>query len=208
MEIVELLGNVRTEFTKSARSTLRKNSRVPGVLYGKNIQPVCFDVAENTIKPLVFTSEAHIINLKLDNQYQQECVIKDVQFDPVTDRIVHFDAVGLVKGEKIELEVPVQLIGTPIGIKEGGQLQGLLHKLSISCDPKDIPESLPIDISGLKMGSSIHVSDLEYDNLTILNGPGQVVVTVSAPRTAKDAAEGTDEKTQPEVISKGKEKDE
>ncbi|MDP2300895.1 MAG: 50S ribosomal protein L25 [Ignavibacteria bacterium] len=207
MEKVELLGNVRTEFTKSARSTLRKNSRVPGVLYGKSIQPVCFDVDEKKIKPLVFTSEAHIISLKLDNQYQQDCVIKDVQFDPVTDRIVHFDAIGLVKGEKIELEVPVQLIGTPVGVRDGGQLQGLLHKLNISCDPTDIPESLPIDISELKMGSSIHVADLNYDNIVILNGSEQVVVTVSPPRGAKEATETDDVKTQPEVIAKGKEKE-
>ncbi|MBX2976778.1 MAG: 50S ribosomal protein L25 [Ignavibacteriaceae bacterium] len=207
MEIVELLGNVRNEFTKSARSTLRKNGRVPGVLYGKQIQPVCFDVAENTINPLVFTSEAHIINLKLDNQFQQECVIKDVQFDPVTDKIVHFDVVGLVKGEKIELEVPVLLQGSPVGVRDGGQLQSLLHKLSISCEPKDIPETLNIDIANLKMGSSVHVSDLNFENITILNSPEQVIVTVSAPRGGKDSAEQGDVRTQPEVISKGKEKD-
>jgi large subunit ribosomal protein L25 len=104
------------------------------------------------------------------------------------------------------LEVPVQLIGTPIGLRDGGQLQGLLHKLSISCDPTDIPESLPIDISELKLGSSIHVADLKYDNIIILNGPEQVIVTVTPPRGAKEATETGDVTAQPEVISKGKEK--
>lgn len=207
METVELLANLRTSFTKSARSSLRKSSRIPGILYGKSIQPVAFDVAENALNPLVFTAEAHVINLKLSDDTQHDCIIKDVQFHPVTDKVIHVDVIELVKGEKIELEAPILYVGTPIGLRDGGQLQELLHKLNIRCLPKDIPETLSINIADLKIGQSIHVSELNFENIEILNTPEAVVVAVAAPRIVKEVEADADEIKEPEVIHKGKEKE-
>ncbi len=208
MKKVELKANVRKDLHKSYKTNLRNSGRVPGVLYAKGTETISIDVAENAINPLVFTSDTHIINLQLDDQTVKECILKDVQFDPVTDRVIHFDLQGIIEGQKIDIEVPIVYTGSAIGVKEGGLLQEFLHKLHIKCFPSDIPEHFEIDVTNLKIGTSIHVSDLSYENIELLNQPDSVVVSVVVPRTMKETelVPGTEEKVEPEVIAKGKEK--
>lgn len=206
MEKVVLEARKRTQINKAARSALRKEGRVPAVFYSKHHEPISIDVAERALHPLVFTSKTHLISLNLDGQEELECIIKDVQFDPVTEKIVHIDLLGLKRGEKIQIEVPVQLIGTPIGIKEGGILQHSLHKLDIECLPANIPEHIEVNVSDLKLGSAIHVADLKFENLEILNSPESIIASVVHPKVEKEetpAGEGEEAK-EPEVIAKGK----
>jgi len=209
METTLLEAKQRTNLNKSERKKIRREGRIPGVIYSKQIKPITIEVAENALKPLVFTAKAHLISLKLTGHEDQECIIKDVQFDPVTDKIVHFDLIGLIKGEKLEIEVPVQLKGTAAGIKEGGVLQNPLHRLSVKCFPKDIPDHLEIEISQLNIGDAIHVSDLVFDNIEILNPKEAVIVSVVHPKiqeepVAVEAVEGVEVPAEPEVIGKGK----
>jgi len=209
METTLLEAKQRTNLNKSERKKIRREGRIPGVIYSKQIQPITIEVAENALKPLVFTAKAHLISLKLTGHEDQECIIKDVQFDPVTDKIVHFDLIGLIKGEKLEIEVPVQLKGTAAGIKEGGVLQNPLHRLSVKCFPKDIPDHLEIEISQLNIGDAIHVSDLVFDNIEILNPKEAVIVSVVHPKiqeepVAVEGVEGVEVPAEPEVIGKGK----
>ncbi|HQF43892.1 MAG TPA: 50S ribosomal protein L25, partial [Ignavibacteriaceae bacterium] len=164
------------------------------------------EVEERLVNPLVFTAKTHLITLNVDKENEFECIIKDVQFDPVTDRIVHVDFLGLQKDEKIQLEIPVQLVGSAIGIKEGGVLQHILYKILIECLPSNIPAHIEIDITNLKLGQAIHVSDLSSEKYTILNSPESMIASVTHPRVEKEAApveEGT-EPAEPEVIAKGK----
>ncbi len=206
MEKVVLEAKKRTQINKASRSALRKEGRVPAIFYSRHHEPMSVDVSERALHPLVFTSKTHLIALNLDGQEELECIIKDVQFDPVTEKIVHVDLLGLRKGEKIQIEVPVQLIGTPIGIKEGGILQHSLHKIEVECLPVDIPEHLEINVSELKLGSAIHIADLKFDNMEILNTPESIVASVVHPKVEKEetpAAEGEEAK-EPEVIAKGK----
>lgn len=209
METVELQGVIRKDLSKSAKTKARAAGKVPGVFYMKGTDPISIEVAENAINPLVFTSEAHLINLKLDDQKEFECVLKDTQFDPVTDKVIHFDLFGIVRGQKLQIEIPVLLKGSPIGVREGGQLQSFAHKLTVECLPKDIPDHLEVDISGLKIGHSIHVSDLKYDNLVFLNPESTVIVSVTPPRGMKetDTLAAAEAPAEPEVISKGKAKE-
>lgn len=205
MEKVILTANKRNEISKASRSSLRKNGRVPGIFYSRHNEPIAIDFTEKSIKPLVFTSVTNLISLNVDGKDEYECVIKDVQFDPVTERIVHVDLLGLTKDETFELEVPVMFIGSPIGIKEGGILQQVLHKLQIECLPKDIPQHLEVNIENLKLGESVHVSDLNYENIKILNLPEAVVVAVTHPKVEKTPVEGeAAAATEPELITKGK----
>ena len=118
METVVLKANIRKDLGKSVRNTARKNGNVPGVFYSKSIQPLSIEVQEQTLKPLVYTSQTHLISLQVEGYEDHECIIKDVQFDPLTDKVVHFDLYGLIKGEKIELEVPVQFLGSAIGVEQ------------------------------------------------------------------------------------------
>ncbi len=210
MEKVVLKANVRTTTAKSSNNSLRREGRVPGIFYSKHSQPISVDVAEKSIKPLVFTSEAHLISLQLNENEEHECVIKDVQFDPVTDRVIHFDLLGLTVGEKFQLEVPIQFHGSPVGVKEGGVLQTLIHKLDIECLPKDIPQHLDLNIQDLKLGDAIHVADLNLENITILNPAETVIVAVTHPKAEKEpVAEGAEGAgpAEPEVIGKDKEEE-
>lgn len=210
MEKVLLEASERkTGGTKSSRKTLRKSGRIPGVFYARNIKPVAIDVPENVIKPLVFTGETNLINLKVNNE-EYDCIIKDVQFDPVTDRIVHFDLLGLTSGEKFTLEVPLLLKGSAVGVKDGGILQQHLHKLEIECLPANIPQHLEIEVTDLKIGDAIHIKDLQFENIEILNQPGTVVVSVNHPKVEKEPTpeEAAEEPAEPEVIGKGKEEEE
>ncbi|RPI75704.1 MAG: 50S ribosomal protein L25 [Ignavibacteriales bacterium] len=198
----------KTGDTKSSKKVLRKNGRIPGVFYARNIKPVAIDVAENAIKPLVFTGETNLINLKV-NKEEFDCIVKNVQFDPVTDRIVHFDLLGLTSGEKFTLEVPLITKGSAIGVKDGGILQQQLHKLEIECLPSNIPQHLEIDVTNLKLGDSIHVSDLNFENIEILNQATTLVVSVNHPKVEKEpvAEEVAEGPAEPEVIGKGKEEE-
>lgn len=206
MEKVVLEAKKRTQINKASRSALRKEGRVPAVFYSKHHEPMSIDVSERALHPLVFTSKTHLIALNLEGQEDLECIIKDVQFDPVTEKIVHVDLLGLKKGEKIQIEVPVQLVGTPIGIKEGGILQHTLHKLEIECLPINIPEHIEINVTDLKLGSAIHIADLKFENLEILNSPDSIVASVVHPKIEKEETPATEgeEAKEPEVIAKGK----
>ena len=215
MEKVKLEATERKSINKHSRKSTRNSGRVPGVFYSKHVEPIAIEVPQQLINPLVFTAKANLISLKLENHDEYECVIKDVQFDPITDEILHFDLLGVTRGEKIEIEVPIQLLGNAIGVKEGGLLQQSLHKFDVECLPKDIPQFLNIDVSELKLGDSIHVGALSFDNITILNPEDTVVVAVTHPKVEKEVSleEGEEipeeaEAAEPEVIGKGKEAEE
>jgi large subunit ribosomal protein L25 len=111
-----------------------------------------------------------------------------------------------------QLEVPVQLLGTPVGVKEGGIVQHLIHKLEIECLPVNIPQHVEIDISELKIGDAVHVKDLELENISILNSEDSVIVSVSHPKVEKETVEEVEiteeEQAEPEVISRGKTEEE
>jgi large subunit ribosomal protein L25 len=207
MDKQTLKANIRSEITKAARSSLRKNGKVPGIFYSRVNKPLAIEVSEKAIKPFVFTSKTHLISLEVESDKSYDCVIKDVQFDPVNESIVHFDLLGLIEGEKFQLEVPIQYQGTAIGVKEGGIVQQVLHKLEIECFPKDIPQFLSIDITNLHLGEAIHPSDLSFENIAILNPPGSVVVAVVHPKVEKEPVPGetvAETPAEPEVIGKGK----
>jgi large subunit ribosomal protein L25 len=208
MEKVVLEANIRDQFSKGSNNRLRKEGRVPGVFYSKHDEPIAIDVIEKSINPLVFTSQTNLISLKTNNGKEFDCLIKDIQFDPVTDRVIHIDLFGLTTNETIQIEVPIQFIGAPVGVKDGGIMQAVLHKLMIECMPGDMPQHLEVQVGDLKLGDSVHVSDLEFENITILSSPESVVVSITHPKVEKAAVEGEEEvAAEPEIIGKGKEKE-
>lgn len=209
MEKTTLKASERKQFNKSAIRKIRKEGRVPGVFYSKHNPPLHIDVLDTTINPLVFTSKTHLISLEIEGQEERECIIKDIQFDPVTDKVIHFDLLGLTKGEKIVLEVPVQLVGTPIGVKEGGVIQHVMHKLEVECLPRNIPEHIVVDVSALKLGDSIHIADLQIEEVEFTDPKESLIVQVTHAKVQEEAAPATEEgveeePAEPEVIAKGK----
>ena len=204
MEKVILKANVREANSKSFRNNLRKSGRIPGVYYSKHGKPISIDVLDKTINPLIYTTETHLISLQIEGQQDLDCVIKDVQFDPLTDKVVHFDLLGLTSGETFQFEVPIKFSGNPIGIKEGGVLQTFLHKLDIECLPANIPQHIDLNIQDLKIGDSIHIKDLSLENVTVLNPEETVIVSVTHPKAEKEEVVEEEEETaaEPEVIGK------
>lgn len=208
MAVKDLKAEKRTDLSGSAVKTNRKNGNIPGIFYkGKENIPIY--VKEVNLRQFVFTSEARLINLLLEGtDMSYNCIMRDVQYDPVSDRPIHFDLLGISQDEKIKISVPVQLVGAAAGVKDGGIIQFSVRELEIECLPKDIPSHIDIDISGLQIGYNIHVSDLKTENYIIHDNPDIVIVSVLAPVVEKaeetSAVEGETVAAEPEVITKGK----
>ncbi len=173
----------RRETGKKAAKSSRKRGMVPGVFYVKTGEAIPFEVKPLDLRPIVYTSQTKIINLEIEGDSEvRECVLKETQFDPVTDQILHVDFMGIIRGQKITVEVPIVLKGTSKGEREGGILQQSLRSAHISCLPKDLPSALEIDISHLEIGDSVYVKDFGLEHIEIHLSPETAVATVSHPR--------------------------
>jgi large subunit ribosomal protein L25 len=190
MEAITIEAQEREVGKKAARS-VRRAGNVPCVLYGHHTAPVAFQVPELQLNKLVYTTEAHIVEIRLDSA-KFSCIMKEADFHPVTDRAIHADFQVLEKGEKITLTIPIKLHGTPIGQKEGGDTQVVLHEVEVRCFPANIPSHIDLDISELNIGDSIHIENLVTEGIELLGQPTQTVVTVVPPRVL-EAEEEEDE---------------
>lgn len=212
MSELTLTAEVRTELGKRSRA-LRRSGKIPGVFYGHAQKNIPVSLPELELKPLYKTSATHVINLKLNDGSTHQCILKDIDFDPITERPVHFDLFGLNMSEEVVIEVPVTLTGgVPEGVKAGGILQHIMHKLRVSCLPKDIPDHIEIDVATLGINKSVHVGDLNVPNVRFVSNAKAAVVAVVPPVVEKVAevvaAEVTAVPTEPEVIAKGKKPEE
>lgn len=205
MSEISVKAEKRTKSTKGVVNNARRNGTVPGVYYSKGVEPISFFVTESSLKPLVYTSETHLVNLQIEDK-ELKSILKNVQFDPVTDRIIHCDFLGISADQEIEIEVPVALEGQAKGVKEGGIVSHAMHKLTVSCLPAYIPEHIVINISDIGLGHAFHVKDLKIENAKILHPEDAIIVSVNLPRAAQESATllPGEEIKEPEVISKGK----
>lgn len=211
MSEVVLNADIRQETGKRAKRT-RSEGKVPGVFYSHGEKNINIKVPALSLAPLVFGSETSIVDLRLNDGTTKKAILRDVQFDPVTDRPIHFDLQGLHADEKVTIEVPVILTGgIPIGVRNGGLLQHSIHKVKVMCLPQDIPGKIEINVGGLEMNRSIHVSDLNIPNVTILENMDASVVGVIPPTVEKEPEPGAtpaEEMKEPEVVGKGKKPEE
>ncbi len=193
----------------------RKSGLIPVTVYGGEGGTVA---AVAPLKDLaaILRSEAgrnSIFTIDIDGVGSSEVMFHDRQLDPVRMRLIHADLTRLVKGQKIEVTVPLHLTGEPVGVRdEEGILEQIIRELEVRCDPRDIPDAINLDVSGLGVHDVLHVSDIKVDeNIEILTLPDQVVATVGVVREEEVAAvvpvEG-ETPVEPEVIGKGKKDDE
>ncbi|GAB4180154.1 MAG: 50S ribosomal protein L25 [Calditrichia bacterium] len=199
-----LHANTRTMKKKNVARKLMREGKVPAVFYHKNDENIFLEIEIREMQKLINT-EHSIIQLEIDGgKSKKDCIIKSVQFDPIKGFPIHVDFQGVVKGEKIKTDVHIVLKGTPAGIKQGGYMEHFLRTLHIECLPKDLPDNIEIDVSSLGLGQSVHVKDLQLDNLKILNDPEDIICMVEAQRTAEveevEAKELGEESAEPEVI--------
>lgn len=216
MSEIIINAEVRKETGKRAKA-LRRLGKVPGIYYGHGQSNIPISLGELALAPLYRTSATHVINLKLDDGSSHTCILRDIQLDPVTERPVHFDLFGLNENEAVIIEVPVTVQGTPKGVKDGGILQHILHKLRVSCLPKHIPDHIEINVETLEINRSIHVRDLNITNVKVVENENSAVVAVVPPTILKEPepvagaipVEGAVAvPAEPEVIAKGKKPEE
>src|SRR5258708_193683 len=144
MADIILKAEARTNLGGSTAKELRRNGRVPGVLYGHGEASIPFHVKSLDLRPLIYTQQTHIVSLNLDGKLTRS-ILREVQFDPLTDQVRHIDLIILHAGEKVKLDVPVALVGTAAGVKDGGIIDFVMHKLTINVLPDQIPQHIEVD---------------------------------------------------------------
>jgi large subunit ribosomal protein L25 len=188
-----VLGVEPRVIKKKAAKKLRIGGIVPAVIYHKGEETVAVSVNELALRKLVHSAESHIIDLQFPDGKIKRSFIKEVQFHPVTDRIIHTDFQLFSADEIIELEVPVAVSGESAGVEKGGKLLIIRHALTIKGKPEDMPDHLVVDVTALEIGHSIHVKEIPldaYTGLQIMDDPDAPVITVLA---SKKEAEATTE---------------
>lgn len=185
------LKATKREPGKQTAKALRQNGSVPGVYYAKNQDPVHFSVETLDLRNIVYTSEAKMVNLVVDSAAGKNAILKDVTFDPITDKILHIDLLGVAAGEKLNVEIPLHLTGNSVGVRSGGVLEHVMHKAHCIVDPTTMPEHIDIDISNLGVNQSIHISDLNIPGVEFTDRPDAVIVTCVPPKSGGDTADLT-----------------
>ena len=192
MKSIEIKGSLRTETGKKATRELRKINSVPCVLYGINKDEngnqvaTHFTVTNDGLRNLVYTPHIYVVDLNIDGKVVT-AIMKDIQFHPVTDKILHVDFLQIDEGNPIIMEVPVKLEGLAEGVKAGGKLALQVRKLKVKALYNMIPEKLIVDVTSLGLGKTIKVGELSYEGLQILNAKEAVVCAVKLTRAARGA---------------------
>jgi len=185
MKTFELKGQLRSDIgTKSARQ-LRREDQVPCVLYGGE-QPLHFSVDNRDVKELVYTPHVYFVQIEVDGK-QVMAVLKDLQFHPVTDRLLHLDFQQVFDDKAVRMAVPVEITGNSVGVRNGGKLVVNTRKLMVAALPKDMPDTVAIDISKLEIGDSFRIRDINANKVEFLENPAIVVAAVRMTRSARSA---------------------
>lgn len=207
MKTVEINAFKRTETGKNKVNKLRNNSQIPATIYGT--EPKSLTISANDAHKLYqLRHDNFLVKLNIDEKEQKDALLKNIQLNPVKNNVIHLDFLELVKGKSIVMKVPIELLGSPIGLKLGGITEHFLWEITIECLPKDIPEHITADISQLNIGDSIHISDLQIPSeVKILDKPEQVIVTIGLPTGMVEEKEEEVVEGEEEATAEGEEKE-
>lgn len=191
MKSIEIKGTAREIAARSseqarALKAIRKNNGVPCVIYGGK-ENIHFTVTNDMLRHLVYTPDIHLVNLSIDSK-EVKAIMKDIQFHPVKDSILHVDFLEVFADKPIVIEVPVQLEGLAEGVKAGGKLTLQTRKLKVRALYDNVPEKLVVDVSALNLGKTIQVRELSFKNLELLDSKDNVVCAVKLTRAARGLA--------------------
>jgi len=216
MSKVVLQAKNRQKLGSAESRRIRRSGRIPAVIYGRSGNVVSIDLdAVEFVKGVKGISESTIVKIEIDGK-TYDAFVKDTQRNIIDGNILHIDFYEVESGVALRAKVSLHLIGNPVGVREGGMLENPLHEIEIECLPKDLPERIEIDVSGLKANQSLHVRDIPLgESVRLLSNPDQVIALVkfaraeaataeaaaapgaAAPATDKKAAPATDKKAAP-----------
>ena len=185
MKSIAISGSPRENVGKRDAKELRYDGKVPAVLYGGATQ-THFSVSAADLKPVVYTPVVHFIDLEVAG-VKSQAVIQDIQFHPLTEKILHVDFLALDPNKPIAIEIPVKLTGTSPGVKMGGKLVQKLRKLRVKGLPKDHLDNVEVSIEGLEVGKSVRVGEIKLPNLVITNAAEDTIVSVTTSRALRQA---------------------
>lgn len=186
METIKISAEKRGTFGKKESKSIRKNGMVPCTIYG-NGETVHFSIDVKALKPLVYTPQSYLIEFDVEGKVEVG-VMREVQYHPVSDEILHVDFYHVVAGQPITIDIPVKLVGVSEGVKQGGKLALSKRKLRVSANMDFLPDAIEVDVTSLGLGKSIFVGDLKYDNITLLTPATTAVCAVKMTRAARGAA--------------------
>jgi len=183
MKTITIEGQLRTGTGKKATRQLRSQGLVPGVIYGGS-KEISFSAPLLSFKSIVYTPDFQLADIKVDGKSYQ-CILKDIQFDKVSDQLSHLDFLELVQDRKVVATIPLKFTGTSTGVKDGGRLITKMKALKVKTLPKYLRENIEVDITELQLNGNIRVEDVKVDNYEILNSPRIPIASVVMTRQLK-----------------------
>ncbi len=183
MKSITIEGQLRTDSGKKATRQLRSQQLVPAVIYGGKSE-VNFSAPLSAFKSIVYTSEFMLANITVDGT-TYSCILKDLQFDKVSDILIHVDFLELVEDKKVVATLPLRYVGTPAGVKAGGKLVTKMKSVKVKTLPKYLKEAIDVDINELELNANIRVQDIVADNMEIMNSPRIPIASVTMTRQLK-----------------------
>ena len=187
MQSITIVGSQRESVGKAASKALRNAGKVPCVLYGGE-NTIHFSADKLAFKNIVYPPNVYTAAIELNGK-TYDAILQDIQFDPVTDKILHVDFYQLHKDKEITLEVPIQIVGTAPGVMAGGTLRIVNRKLKVKALPDNLPDFVPVDISWMEMGNRFYVTKIAQENYKIMHPDNTVVCQVRVSRAALKAAQ-------------------
>ena len=189
MKTITIEGHLRTEMGKQATRQLRSEEKVPGVIYG-GAKEVNFSALATSFKTLVYTPDFQLAEIKVDGTAYR-CILKDLQFDKVTDALIHADFLELVDDKKVIATIPIKFTGAAKGVKDGGKLITKMKALKIKTYPKYLKENIEVDLTDLELNGNVRVEDVKSENYEILNSPRIPIASIVLTRQLKQEEAAT-----------------
>ena len=183
MKTITIKGQLRTGFGKTATRLIRSQEQVPGVIYG-GAQEINFSAPAVAFKPLVYTPSFQFAEVDLDGKIYK-CILKDLQFDKVSDSLIHVDLMELVEDKKVTATIPLKFTGSSKGVKDGGKFISKINSLKVKTYPKYLKEQIEVAVDDLELNGNIRVEDVKVEHYEILNSPRIPIASVVLTRQLK-----------------------
>lgn len=186
MKTITIEGQLRSEFGKKASRHIRSEGKVPGVIYGGS-ENIHFTATPKDLKSIIYTAEFHKAEVNIGGK-KYTCILKDLQYDKITDEVTHLDFLELVNGKSLNANVPLKFVGQSKGVKEGGRFVINMSTVKVRTKPENLRAAIDVDITNLEIGKNLRIEDIQYDNAEIMHNKRIPVAAVVTTRALKQEA--------------------
>lgn len=186
MKLITVEGQLRSEFGKKASRHIRSEGKVPCVIYGGSSN-IHFTATPKELKPIVYTPEFNKAVIKVDGK-EYTCILKDLQFDKITDEVIHIDFLELVAGKRVNANVPLRFVGQSVGVKSGGRFEIKMSSIKVRTTPENLSSHIDVDITNLEIGKNLRIEDIVVTDTEIMHNKRIPVAAVVTTRALKQEA--------------------